>query len=187
MCYLCQRLLVRIVLRKILERLLGESRQQLQVVSQENTLTRAQAQMSVCMCAVGWVGASNSQTSWQENFFVPYGVGARVARPEPHQQGGRLPAVGLPAVGGWIDGVQCVLSPAASRGVRSPAAPSMPMLASARALRSARDTGRVSMPCPSTEGARRPMDKSAFIAAIFSPREAGVCGDARLPRAEEMW
>ena len=87
-----------------------------------------------------------------------------------------------------IDGVQCVLSPAASRGVRSPAAPSMPMLASARALRSARDTGRVSMPCPSTEGARRPMDKSAFIATIFSPRkEAGVCGDARLPRAEEMW
>ena len=39
-------------------------------------------------------------------------------------------------------------------------------LASASALRSARDTGFVSIPCPSTAGASRPTERSAFIVAM---------------------
>jgi hypothetical protein len=41
------------------------------------------------------------------------------------------------------------------------------MFASASALRSARDTGFVSMPCPSAVGASSPIERSAFIVAIM--------------------
>ena len=40
-------------------------------------------------------------------------------------------------------------------------------LASASALRSARDTGFVSIPCPSTAGTSRPTERSAFIVAMM--------------------
>jgi hypothetical protein len=59
--------------------------------------------------------------------------------------------------------------PAAWRGVSLPGAPWIPsdMFASASALRSARDTGFVSMPCPSAVGASSPIERSAFIVAIM--------------------
>jgi hypothetical protein len=69
-------------------------------------------------------------------------------------------------------------TPAAWRGVSLPGAPWIPsgMFASASALRSARDTGFVSMPCPSAVGASRPIERSAFIVAIVR----ALCVDARV-------